>query len=85
MSGSFVNANEAGVAADIETMASQIAGVIARVQQRQAESAAFVAQWGAQVLNGHTQVGDMVPPVLAGVDASTNESASSVSPPYELA
>jgi hypothetical protein len=82
MSGSFVDANAAAKANDVAEAAAQIAGVIADIQQRQAQSAVFVAEYGAAVLDGHTTVGSMVPPILATADAPTNESASSVAPPY---
>ena len=83
MSGSFVDANEASKAADIADAASQIAGLMARVAQRQAEAAQFVAEYGAAVIGGHT-LNVLVPPVLAGDRGGTNESATSVAPPYAL-
>ena len=84
MSGSFVDANEAAKAADITEATAQIASLLSRVADRQSQAAVFVSEYGAAVLVGHLP-NVIVPPVLAGDHGGTNESASSVAPPYSPA
>jgi hypothetical protein len=65
--GSFADASIESVNAAAAAAAEGIAQAMARVTERQAASAAFMAQHGAEVVNGHTPVGT-IPPVLNGAD-----------------
>jgi hypothetical protein len=65
--GSFVDASRDTLAADTAAAAAQIGPALARQAEFQANAALFIAQHGAQVLNGHTEVGtginmDLEPP-----------------------
>jgi hypothetical protein len=48
-------------AADAAAVAAQIPVTLNRVDERQAQSAAFITEWGASVLDGHTVVDDVPP------------------------
>jgi hypothetical protein len=65
MSGSYFDTAAATEAADAAACAASMAGTTARIAERQALSAAFIAEWGAGVVDGHTSV-VLVPPFLAG-------------------
>jgi hypothetical protein len=55
-----------GMAAQRAAAAEGITQAMARVTERQAASAAFMAQHGAEVINGHTPVGT-IPPVSSQI------------------
>lgn len=65
MSGSYPDTSAQAIAADTAAAQAGIASAVARNEKRQAESAAFIAQHGAAVNNGHSAV-DTVPPSLDG-------------------
>ena len=65
--GTFADSSIETLAVDAANAAEGIAQAMARVADRQATSAQFMVQHGAEVINGHVQVG-VVPPSLNGAD-----------------
>ena len=63
--GSFADSSRETLEADMAVAAEGIAQALTRIEERQAQSEAFITAHGAQVLDGHTQVGT-IPPSLAG-------------------
>jgi len=59
------NANEyigsSSLDSDEASIAANLTEAMARVQERQAESAAFIVQYGGDVVGGHSPVGMVVP------------------------
>jgi hypothetical protein len=70
--GSFADASIETLAVDAMNAAEGVAQAMVRVTERQAASAAFISQHGAEVVNGHSPVGT-VPPVLNGADNGAAE------------
>jgi hypothetical protein len=58
MSGSFVDANEESKAADIAMAAAEVAPALAFAEAIQSAAARFIAESGAEVIGGHSPVGD---------------------------
>ena len=64
MSGSYIDASAPTHAADAAAIEAQIGPATARFENAQAAAAAFVAEHGAAVIGGHSEVG-YLPPMLA--------------------
>jgi hypothetical protein len=57
MSGSYVNGSGETVAADAAALAAALGPAVQRADNAQTASAAFVAEHGAAVIDGHATVG----------------------------
>lgn len=66
--GSFADSSYDTLAADTAAAAAAMPDVLARVAARQVQSAQFIADHGHEVVDGHTPIVEMIPPVLAGLD-----------------
>jgi hypothetical protein len=66
MSGSYVDAAAATISADEAAVAAGIGPALARFENAQTTAAAFVAQHGAAVNNGHADVGYLPPFIPIG-------------------
>ena len=66
MSGSYIDAAGPTIAADIAAAAAGIGPALARFENGQTAAAAFVAQHGAAVNDGHADVGYLPPFIPIG-------------------
>lgn len=66
MSGSYIDAAGPTIAADIAAAEAQLAPAVARFENAQAATRAFLSEHGAAVNDGHPTVGYMPPAVAIG-------------------
>ena len=64
--GSYADASIETLTADGSVTAAGVAAAMLRIAERQAQSATFIQEHGADVVDGHAQVISVAPPSIGG-------------------